>query len=239
VPRKQAVKPPQTKQVRASFAEQLKRFRDQRAWSQERLASEMTALGLKLDQSAVARVEAGKRTVSLEEALGFAVALGVQPAALIVPAETTTFELVPNPQRWVDAESAWEWIAGRRAIGPMQAPYESIDDAIPAFVEHENTTNRFYYQSVSDDEAEAIRLLPEIHDIFLEAGYLKGTARAFVRQRDPAGTLGILHGQLDILRDEVTAAIEKIERMMRKASLESVPPPARTLTHPSHRTKRG
>jgi hypothetical protein len=209
-----------------------------RSWTQGRLASEVSALGVKIDQSAIARIESEKRSVSLEEALALAVALGVQPAALVAPADSMMLEVVPNAQRWAASENVWEWFAGRYAIGPLPPTYESIDDAITEFAEHERATNRFYYQSVSDIEEESIRLLPRIHDLFLEAGYLKGTARALVRQqKDRRGILPLLHGQLEELQTSVSAALENVERIMRDKELDSVPPPRRSLRHPSHRNE--
>jgi transcriptional regulator with XRE-family HTH domain len=83
------------------FARRLREIRDQRDWSQQQLAERMNELGFtNMDRSTVLKIEqqarpekksrTGKgitpRKVSLEEAIGFAAALGVSPVDLLLPA---------------------------------------------------------------------------------------------------------------------------------------------------------
>ena len=66
-----------------------------RGWSQARLSKEMAANGCPIHQSAISKIVSppdgdGRRSVSVDEALGFAKTFGLGIAELLVPAEDLT-----------------------------------------------------------------------------------------------------------------------------------------------------
>lgn len=61
----------------------LREFREERKWSQRRLAEVLHANGLKLDPSAITRMERGQRDVKLHEATALAAALRVKLDELV------------------------------------------------------------------------------------------------------------------------------------------------------------
>lgn len=66
-----------------AFGERLRKYRDQRDWTQRRLAEELRLHGVKLDPSAVTRIELGSREVKLREAFAIASVLGIDIRDLI------------------------------------------------------------------------------------------------------------------------------------------------------------
>lgn len=60
-----------------SFGERVREARDKLEWSQRKLAEALEGFDLKLDPSAVTRIERGTREVKLREATAIAAALGV------------------------------------------------------------------------------------------------------------------------------------------------------------------
>src|SRR5450759_2874504 len=95
-------------------------LREQRGWSQRALAK---VVGL--DQSAVSRIEAGKRRVAVGELEAVAQALGVPPAALLesspTPLATTSARRSGKPAGAPD-QPALERGAGEHADGPAAEP---------------------------------------------------------------------------------------------------------------------
>jgi transcriptional regulator with XRE-family HTH domain len=55
-----------------AFGDKLRKEREERHWSQRRLAEEIARYGVKLDASAITRIERGARDVKLREANAFA-----------------------------------------------------------------------------------------------------------------------------------------------------------------------
>ena len=68
----------------------LAAYRQQRGWTQTELAGRLTAAGCRLDQSAVSRVEAGERGLSVDELITAACELNVSPIRLLEGAPLPT-----------------------------------------------------------------------------------------------------------------------------------------------------
>src|SRR5947209_3689944 len=66
--------------------ERISELRLDRGISQQQLSDRLVRLGYQLDRSAVAKVEKGARGVSVDEAVGFALALEAPLLALLFPA---------------------------------------------------------------------------------------------------------------------------------------------------------
>jgi transcriptional regulator with XRE-family HTH domain len=61
------------------FAERLREVRAHKRWTQDDLARCLDALGFTLDRVAISKIEKGKRSVKLEEAMAIAYALDISP----------------------------------------------------------------------------------------------------------------------------------------------------------------
>lgn len=75
-----------------NLARRIKYEMDQRGWSQERMAKEMTEAGFPIHQTSVGKIVnpgAGKRrAINVDDALGFAKVFGVPLEQMLVPLET-------------------------------------------------------------------------------------------------------------------------------------------------------
>lgn len=118
------------------FARRIREIRKSRAWSQEVVARRLMELeGKRTDDPGlvesnrvlVARAEAGKRPVSIDDAVRFGAVLGVSPLALfLAPDEDTLVAVAPTLS--VPAGLAYQWLAG-------YAPLRSSD--ITTYRQHE------------------------------------------------------------------------------------------------------
>ena len=93
-----------------AFAANLKLIRNRVAVSQQQLADELAAIGMSLNRSVISKIESGERNVSIDEALAIAVALGVEPAALLFPRSTSSVRLAPR--MIVSNQRAAMWFRG-------------------------------------------------------------------------------------------------------------------------------
>lgn len=102
-----------------TFGVRVRKARDDRKWSQRKLAEELDRLGVKLDPSAVTRIERGTREVKLREAAAIAAALAV-PLEDLAPPPTST----PREQFLSCIGSAGEQgLAARQALASMSMYY--------------------------------------------------------------------------------------------------------------------
>lgn len=110
------------------FATQVKAMRDRRQWTQQDLADRLVSMDATIDRSTVAKIESGSRGVSLDEAVTFAVALGVPPSALVLPRGAgANVRLAPNV-----VARAWEalsWWRGVLPVGPDKGAPRWFHDA--------------------------------------------------------------------------------------------------------------
>lgn len=81
-----------------AFGIRLRRHRNERGWTAQELAAEVTALGVPTKRATVAKLEKGLRESgpTLDEAVAFAVALRVPLPLLLVPESADLYALVPN-----------------------------------------------------------------------------------------------------------------------------------------------
>ena len=103
----------------------LKELRQARGYSARRLAERLQGTGVKLGRAAISKIEAGQRSVSVDEAFALAWALDASPLALLLPPgweETGKHEgeQVTIAGRSVPANLAADWIKGEAPI-PEQA----------------------------------------------------------------------------------------------------------------------
>jgi transcriptional regulator with XRE-family HTH domain len=90
----------------------VKEARNRRGWKQHELAARLKELGHTIEQPTVARIETGKRAVSIDELFELATALGVAPVHLLVPLEDEA-QVKIAPKRTLPAPEARAWIRGQ------------------------------------------------------------------------------------------------------------------------------
>lgn len=106
--------------LRDTTAERVRSLRIRNGMSQQDLADRMNHLGARVDRSVVAKVEAGKRAVSLEDVFRFALALDVAPVHLIVPIDGDD-PIHLAPQMEAPPAEVRNWIRGFTPL-PYQDP---------------------------------------------------------------------------------------------------------------------
>jgi len=95
------------------IAQRVRQLRDGRGWSAERLAQEMTSAGVPWTRIVVTKLETRRRpSISVEELLALAYALGVAPVDLLVPGDADEEPYDVTPTVTEPAAAVREWIAG-------------------------------------------------------------------------------------------------------------------------------
>jgi transcriptional regulator with XRE-family HTH domain len=100
--------------------ERIRQLRKRHDWTQQDLADALNRIGAQTDRAAVAKVELGKRGLSLDEMLRYALVLDVAPVHLIVPLDDD--ERLMLGTNFVDCTPAElrAWIRGERPLHPVQ-----------------------------------------------------------------------------------------------------------------------
>lgn len=143
--------------VSRTVGEQVRRHRDRKGWSQARLADELLILAEPIDRVVLHRIEKGTRGVSVDEVLILALALGVSPAHLMLPNET----MAP-----VEVAAGFPPVRGYEALSWLRGTFPLL----PADHNPDEEELRFFYESVSDSEAAALRRHPHVFEAWMGAG---------------------------------------------------------------------
>jgi 8-oxo-dGTP diphosphatase len=105
------------------FREQLRTVRRLKGWTQQQLADALAEIGVRIDASAITRLERGTRGVTLDDVVAIAAALGVSPLHLLVPLDNSA-QLDVAPALSAVAPDVRAWIRGQR---PLR---ETDDDSV-------------------------------------------------------------------------------------------------------------
>jgi transcriptional regulator with XRE-family HTH domain len=103
------------------FRERLRDVRRIRGWTQQELAGALDEAGVDLGEFAITRLEKGKRSVSLDEAVAIAAVLGVSPLHMLVPLDDSGVRLAPSMPD-VRSASARAWFRGQRPLRRADEP---------------------------------------------------------------------------------------------------------------------
>jgi transcriptional regulator with XRE-family HTH domain len=104
---------PSGEQVRRNIT----RVREARGWDKKELARRVTELGRPMPELAIGRIEAGTRRVDVDDLIALAVALGVNPSALLLPPTDHAHEqCAVTGGGDVSQEAAWDWADGQRPL---------------------------------------------------------------------------------------------------------------------------
>jgi 8-oxo-dGTP pyrophosphatase MutT (NUDIX family)/transcriptional regulator with XRE-family HTH domain len=108
--------------------ENLKQLRDARRLSYRELSDRLEALGRPIPTLGLSRIEKGNRRVDADDLVALALALGVNPTALLLPrtgANTDEIELTADQR--ASALDAWDWADGRRPLPPADPDARSAE----------------------------------------------------------------------------------------------------------------
>jgi transcriptional regulator with XRE-family HTH domain len=97
------------------FRQRMRAMRGVRRMSQRTLAEALALAGVKLDYSAIARIEHGRRGISLDEAVSIAYVLRVPLVEMLTPVEGDSMVRL-TPHIAVAAEVVRLWAAGGRIV---------------------------------------------------------------------------------------------------------------------------
>ena len=95
------------------FREQLRTVRRFKGWTQQQLADALADVGVKLDATAITRLERGTRGVTLDDVIAIAAVLGVSPLHLFVPLGNGDSTLDIAPGLTAGAADVRAWIRGQ------------------------------------------------------------------------------------------------------------------------------
>jgi transcriptional regulator with XRE-family HTH domain len=104
------------------FRSRLREVRRAKGWTQQELAGALSSQGVGITAFAIARLESGKRGISLDEAVAIAAVLGPSLLHMIVPLEERG-RVHLAPQMSAKVIDARAWIRGQR---PLQQADEQL-----------------------------------------------------------------------------------------------------------------
>ncbi|GAB3995294.1 hypothetical protein GCM10029992_12170 [Glycomyces albus] len=108
----------QTGPTAEHVAENVRRIRTARGLSTNQLSALLARAGHPIAQSSISNIEAGRRRVDVDDLVALAVALDVNPSALLLPFnESGSIDLTGGGT--VAAKTVWEWADGER---PLRMP---------------------------------------------------------------------------------------------------------------------
>jgi len=101
----------------------LKRLRDERRLSYRELSDELTRLGRPIPTLGLSRIERGERRVDADDLVALALALRVNPSALLLPRDVPLDGVVAlTDEQQASGADAWAWADGRRPL-PVAGPF--------------------------------------------------------------------------------------------------------------------
>jgi transcriptional regulator with XRE-family HTH domain len=138
------------------FAAELKHVRLVHGWSQERLSKQLEAVGYPMDRTTIAKIETGRRPVSLDEAFALSAALDVSLKGLVLPHEHgANLALTPNIRASAFLVALW-------LKGHMPLSEETINRARGATPESIGDATRIYLTTTTFDEWRAMAQRPGV-----------------------------------------------------------------------------
>jgi len=110
-------------------ADNLQALRRARQLTLADVADRVSALGQPMSLGILSKIENGDRRVDVDDLVALAVALGVTPNRLLLPASAGDDELQLTPERECTERQAWAWAAGDRPLIDRE-PGETHEDGL-------------------------------------------------------------------------------------------------------------
>ncbi len=127
---------PNATSVAATFASRVRQSREGRGWTQEELARHLAEVGLRLDPTAITRIERGDRAVRIEEAVAIAAALRTPLNALLQPVDGVEWDHVNSLMR------RYEQLSVTRAKAQEELGH-IYDELVDAFAKYPTVADSF------------------------------------------------------------------------------------------------
>ena len=99
-----------------AVARNVSAVRQRRQLTQQGLAAKLASLGRPMQGSAVAKIETGRRAVTVDDLVALAAALNVTPARLLLPDASEHEPVLVTPRSAVPAYAAWQWMTGSHSL---------------------------------------------------------------------------------------------------------------------------
>ncbi len=125
-----------TESPSGAAAEERRRVRIRKGWNQQQLADRLSELGAPTDRATISKIETGDRRITLDEVFWFAYALGVSPAALMLPRSFGS-RVAVTPTDSIETQQAMDWLRGAYLVSH---PENESDD--PFFLRGEDRRRR-------------------------------------------------------------------------------------------------
>ncbi len=97
-------------------AENVGRLRTARHLSQQDLALRLAEVGRPMPPSTLSKIEGKSRVVDVDDLIALALALRVNPSALLLPPRADDTEIALTPTRTAPAWAAWQWADGANPL---------------------------------------------------------------------------------------------------------------------------
>jgi transcriptional regulator with XRE-family HTH domain len=97
------------------------KVRRAQGWTQSRLAERLDALGYSISQATLAKIETGRRQVTIQDLVAIAVALDTPPLLLLLPHDLNA-EVALTPRVTARALDVRRWFASRKPIRETDTP---------------------------------------------------------------------------------------------------------------------
>jgi transcriptional regulator with XRE-family HTH domain len=173
-----------------AFGQNLRDARMRKGWSQRHLAEVLEARGIRLDPSAVTRIERGSRDVKLREATVMAGCLDVDLQQLLAPPGADSLALILELLR--NAESSLR--SGRSAFADMAINIHAAD-ALLRF--RPDLLQELRHLRSADEDADVYELLVE-------------EVQASAVQKEPVQISDADRRLLDLLQEVVNATVKNM-----------------------------
>ncbi|GAA2245338.1 hypothetical protein GCM10010430_28990 [Kitasatospora cystarginea] len=109
-----------------TVAGNLRRIRELRGLSTYELSVRLTERQRPISPSALAKIERGERRVDVDDLAALAVAIGVNPSALLLPpSDDENLAVAVTGAGRVTARAAWDWVDGLRPLVPLEGREET------------------------------------------------------------------------------------------------------------------
>ncbi len=161
----------------------MRELRKARSLDLADLSSRLTALGQPISLSALSNIELGQRRVDVDDLVALALALGVAPNRLLLPASATTTTIPLTPTVEADESSAWRWACGEHSL-PRDDGY-TVDSTFAEANRPHDPPDRTRLSEIRKlDESGAVFMLREGYRTAIDAGMTPKSVRNYLDLMD-------------------------------------------------------
>lgn len=108
-------------------AANVRRLREAKGWSLQDLADALEQIGHPIPRSGLGKLELRSRRVDVDALVALALALDVNPSALLLPSVIDASELLLTSSVAVSPSAAWEWVDGTFSLASSAVVQRAVD----------------------------------------------------------------------------------------------------------------